>query len=161
MADRERCPERNRLAGAEVNNPRIDVGEGAGGQGAAAIANGADHGRFAEFVVSRGAIPVNAGAAANHSLVVVERIPRESNGGLKLLGIVPGGTEIVGAGSQNRREVLRFGQVAVVKAGLRVPAQAVSDGEAGRDLPGVLHIGSILIEPTLGVITVRRGRGYG
>src|SRR5262249_26044352 len=137
----------------------VNVGERAGCQRTASIARGSDHGRFAELVIAGRAVPIDAGAPANHGPVIAEGGPREADGGLELPGVVHSGAESVRARSKKGRQILRLGEVGIVEALLRVPGEAIVEREARRDLPRVLEIGAVLVVVPLRIIAIRRRRG--
>ncbi len=124
-----------------------------------ALPGGPFHGSFAQLVISRRAVPINAGAAADHPLLVLSRAPGEAKRRLEFLGVVHRRSQIVRAGSENRRQERRLGQIGIVEAGLRIPCQPVIDCEVGSDLPDILEVRPVLVVILVLIVVVGRRAG--
>ena len=76
--------------GAEIDDSRINVHEARGRIQNAPVADGADVGALLEAHPQLLGVIVDAGAAANHSLVVAAHFPGEAQGRREVVGIVLG-----------------------------------------------------------------------
>src|SRR5579862_1279589 len=86
---RQRRTYRNRnTAQVEVQNSGIDICKRATCQRASCAAGGADYRSLAELVISRRAVPVNTGAAADDPFLVLTRAPRETKRRLEFFGVI-------------------------------------------------------------------------
>src|SRR5258708_7473302 len=122
----------------QIQDARIDIGKGTGGERVAGRAGRRDGRRFPQLVVSRRSVPVDSGAAPNYRLLVLAGTPCKTESGLEFVQVVLGRHEAVTA-SDDRRQKSRLGNGVVIEPGLGVPGYAIVDGEIRPVPPRVLE----------------------
>ncbi len=122
--------------------PAMLLSVGAGSQRIPCGARRIHRGGRTQLVISRGAVPINPGSAADHGLVVLEGAPGEAKGRLEFLGVV---LRRSAARTENRIQVCRDRYAVGVESGLRIPRQAVVQSEVRFDLPDILGVEAVLI----------------